>query len=87
MSHDFLPKTVPGQLTSFRGRGSVLYRGPEEMRAAGIGFAQPGIDAREWTKSVVQLYHEPIMKDLRAALRKGMASCVEEPGAPPAERP
>lgn len=74
MSHDFMPKTAPGQLRSFPGAGSVLYRGPAEMKAAGIGFAMPGIEARDWTKTVLDLYRDAIRRDLRAAVRKGLRS-------------
>ena len=73
MSHDFMPKTVPRQLTSYAGAGTVLYRGPAEMKAAGIGWAQPGIEARMWTKTVIDLYHGAIVRDLRAAVLKGIA--------------
>ena len=71
MSHDFMPKTVPRQLTSYAGAGTVLYRGPAEMKAAGIGWAQPGIEPREWTKTVIDLYSPEIMNDLRIAVRTG----------------
>lgn len=74
MSHDFSPKTVPRQLTSYPGSGKVLYRGPAEMRAAGISWAQPGIEAREWTKTVMDLYRRAIISDLRNAVRKGVKS-------------
>lgn len=74
MSHDFSPKTVPRQLTSYPGRGSVLYRGPAEMRAAGIGYAMPGIEAREWTKTVMDLYRDALRRDLKDAVSKGLRS-------------
>lgn len=74
MSHDFMPKTAPRQLTSYPGAGRVLYRGPAEMKAAGIGWAQPGIEAREWSKTVMDLYRGAIRRGLRDAVRKGIRS-------------
>jgi hypothetical protein len=78
MSHDFSPKTVPRQLTSYPGSGKVLYRGPAEMKAAGIGWAQPGIEPREWTKTVMDLYRPSIRRDLRAAVRKGIRGAQQK---------
>jgi hypothetical protein len=72
MSHDFLPKTAPRQLTSYPGRGKVLYRGPAEMQAAGINFAMPGIEPRDWTVTSLDLYRGEIRTELGAAIRKGL---------------
>ena len=78
MSHDFSPKTAPRQLTSYPGSGKVLYRGPAEMRAAGIGYAMPGIEAREWTKTVMDLYRDALIRDLRNAVSKGLRSAGQK---------
>lgn len=78
MSHDFLPKTAPRQLTSYAGAGRVLYRGPAEMKAAGIGFAMRGIEPREWNKTVIDLYTDSLIRDLRAAVRKGLRSAGQK---------
>lgn len=78
MSHDFSPKTVPRQLTSYPGRGRVLYRGPAEMKAAGIRRPMPGIEAREWTKTALDLYRDSLIRDLRAAVSKGLRSAGQK---------
>lgn len=68
LSYDFLPKTAPRQLTSYPGRGRVVARGP----------ITPGIEAREWTKTVMDLYRDAVRRDLRAAVRKGIKSAGQK---------
>lgn len=72
MSHDFLPKTAVRQLTSYPGAGRVMYRGKAEMMRAGIAWAQPGIEAREWTVVVADLYRNELKRDLKISLRTAL---------------
>jgi hypothetical protein len=76
MSHDFMPKTKARELRSYPGAGSVLYRGPAEMQAAGIGFAMPGIEAREWTLTVLDLYRDALRRELRSGIARGQRSAA-----------
>jgi hypothetical protein len=73
MSSDFLPKTRPRSLQSFAGRGHAVIRGQRAMTAAGLG-PQPGIEAREWNKTVMDLYRDEISADIRAAVREGLSA-------------
>ena len=61
MSPDFSRKTTPNVVGSSSGSGGVIYVRKDRP--------MPGIEARNWTKILIQLWTEPFKRDQEEALK------------------
>ena len=64
MTPDYEAKTVPRLLGSRPGKGYAHLRGQKKMFEAGYLEAKPGIDAREWTKRIIEIYEKPFQTSM-----------------------
>lgn len=64
MSHDYDPKTKPGVLDSFPGRGRVVYISRK--------LSLPGIEARRFPKLVEKKHARPYRRDIEGAIRRAV---------------
>ena len=64
MTPDYVAKTVPRLLGSRPGKGYARLRGQKKMHEAGYLQPMPGIDAREWTKRIIEIYEQPFQSDM-----------------------
>lgn len=64
MTRNFIPKTTPGSLTSGQGQGGVSY--------VDRNVPRPGIEAREFDKTLREKHEKNFKKDIKAAVREGL---------------
>jgi len=70
MSRDWRSKTKVRSFRSGAGAGRVVLAGRRAMTARGIG-PRPGIEAREWTKTLSQRRRKPFTRRMIQAMQRG----------------